>query len=351
MNGYILLADGTRLVGKLAGARKFAYGFLAANTGVVGFQEMITDPAYRGSLLAFTYPEVGNVGVTKAFSESSGVQAAGVVVRVLSEFRTNYRSEQSLNDFLADAGVPCLTDVDTRGLAVHLRDKGEMPAAIVPADADAEQVRKTLAGVQRPVFTPADPAVARNGRMGPRVAVIDLGMRRSLLGQLSLCSVPEVFAWNAAAETILASRPAGLFVSDGPGNTLPPRETVEAVRALIGRLPILACGLGHVALGIALGCKAVFLPRGHHGANYPVRDVTEGSVEVTEQRHSVVLDRSSVEDNTDVSLLWENVNDESVEGIAAAEAAAIGLQPTLAAARPGDVNPHIQAFVNEHLVR
>ncbi len=351
MSGYILLADGMRLDGRLAGAKKPAYGYLAANTGVVGFQEMITDPAYKGALLAFTYPEVGNVGVTNAFAESSGIQAAGIVVRVLSEFRTHYLSEDSLENALAQAGVPCLTGVDTRGLAVHLRDHGEVAAAIVPADTDPEKVRASLAALPRPDFAPTPPPTVRDAEAGTKIAVIDLGIRHSLLRQLAACSVPEVFAFDATAEAILAAQPAGVFVSDGPAAGLPPARTIETLKALIGRLPILACGLGHVALGAAMGCQATFLQRGHHGANCPVRNVTEGNVEVTEQRHSVALDRGSVEDNPDVELLWENMNDGSVEGIGSADETAIGLQFTLAASRPGAVNPHIQAFVNELLVR
>ena len=133
MTGYILLSDGMRLDGQLRGAAKTAMGYLVANTGVVGFQEMATDPAYKGAVLALTYPEIGNVVVTGAFAESPGIQPIAMVVKVLSETQSHYLAEGSLEDALIQAGVPCLTGIDTRALAVHLREKGEMPAAVAPA--------------------------------------------------------------------------------------------------------------------------------------------------------------------------------------------------------------------------
>lgn len=344
MKGYILLADGMRLDGVLRGARKVAIGRLVANTAVVGFQEMATDPAYKGCLLTFTYPEVGNVGVTKAFSESQEVQPAGLIVRVLSDFHSHYLAEGHLEEMLAQADVPCLTDVDTRGLAVHLRDHGEMPAAIAPADADAEELRQALAGVGRPEFRPSPPPADVPAGRGPKLAVLDLGLRRSQLAQLALCSRPVVFPCDATAEAILASAPAGVFVSDGPGVGEPPAQAVEAIADLLGKVPILACGLGHVALGVASGCGTAHLPRGHHGANYPVRNVRDGSVEVTQQRHTVMLDRGGVDASRKVELLWENINDGSVEGIEAADGSATGLQAILAAPLPGEVNGHIRSF-------
>ncbi|KPK57745.1 MAG: hypothetical protein AMK73_09845, partial [Planctomycetes bacterium SM23_32] len=151
-----MLADGMRLGGQLKGTAQVAVGWLAANTAVVGFQEMATDPTYRGAVLAFTYPEVGNVGVTDAFSESPRVQAAALVVKVLSEYRSHYRAERDLEDLLREGGVPCLCGVDTRGVAVHLREAGEMAAAVAPADADPDDLLQRLASFGRPGVPPTD---------------------------------------------------------------------------------------------------------------------------------------------------------------------------------------------------
>lgn len=346
MKGYVLLADGTRMDGELAGAQKVAMGWLAANTAVVGFQEMTTDPAYKDRILVFTYPEVGNVGVTKAFSESARSQAAGLILKVLSEVRSHYLAEDSFESMLKRDGVPCLVGIDTRGLAVHLREKGEMPAAIAPADAEPEKLQKALAALERPKFKPTDVAAMPAGNGQKKVAVINLGVRRSLLQQLSLCCSPVVVPYNADAAKVLATGAKGVLISDGPGGGLPAEETVETVRSLAGRIPLLGCGLGHVALGVALGCKADFLKRGHHGANCPVKNLADGRVEVSEQRHTVVLDRASVTENPKVKLLLENINDDTVEGISSADGSAVGFQFTLAPSCPGAVNPYIKQFVD-----
>jgi carbamoyl-phosphate synthase small subunit len=345
MDGYILLSDGMRLDGKLAGAQKTAFGWLAANTAVVGFQEMVTDPAYAGRVLVFTYPEVGNVGVTAAFSESPRVQAAAIVVKVLSSFRSHYLSEDSFESMLKRDGVLCLTDIDTRGLAVHLRDRGEMAAAIAPADADEKELKSKLTSVKSPAFRTVETCAPPQGKGGPIVAVLNLGARRSTLEQLALCCRPKAVPHDAASNAILALKPAGLFISDGPAAAPPPAGAVETIETLLGKMPMFACGLGSVALGMALGCKTVSLRRGHHGANYPVRNVIDGKVDVTAQRHTVMLDRSSVESCKDAELLWENMNDKTVEGIRSRDGSAEGVQFIPAAPEPGAINPHIKAFI------
>lgn len=345
MKGHILLADGVRLEGTLVGPPKITMGWLAANTSVVGFQEMATDPAYKDRILAFTYPEVGNVGVAEGSSESPRVQVAGLVVKVLSEYPSHHLSEDDFESILVREGVPCLTGVDTRGLAVHMREQGEMPAAIVPADANAEEVKEALGRLERPLFEPSEQPAVPPAASDVKMAVLNLGIRRSQLTQLNQCCTPVLFPHDADAAAILACQPAGVFVSDGPCGASPPEQTVETVKALYGQVPLMGCGLGHVALGVALGCRPVFLKRGHHGANYPVRNTADGAVEVTQQRHTVVLDRQSVLDSPQAVLLWENINDGTVEGIRAADGSAVGFQSILAAPQPGLVNTHIGRFV------
>ncbi len=345
MTGYILLADGMRLDGRLVGPAKTVTGWVAANTAVVGFQEMVTDPAYKDRILAFTYPEIGNVGVTEAFSESPHVQVAALVVRELNQFRSHYLSEGNFESMLGREGVPCLCGIDTRGLAVHLRKKGEMAAAIAPDSADERELAKVLRTKERPEFEPSNGVPVPSHRGGKKVAVINLGIRKSHLGQLARCCTPVLFGYDASPEAILACNPAGVFVSDGPGAVLPPSETVKTIKSLLGRIPLFGCGLGQVALGMALGCKAAFLKRGHHGANYPVRNTVDGAVEVTAQRHTVMLDRDSVSKNRRVQILWENMNDGTVEGIQSTDGTAVGMQAILAAPRPDGLNAHIAGFV------
>ena len=345
MDGYILLSDGMRLEGRLAGEPKVARGWVVANTAVVGFQEMVTDPAYKGLLLAFTYPEIGNVGAAAAFGESARVQAAGLVIKVLSVRRSHYLAEEDFEALLTRAGIPCLTGVDTRGLAVHLREHGEMAAAIAPAGEDADALRESLEALERPPFVATESPAGPDAADGPKVAVIDLGLRRSELAQLALCCRPVLLPHDADADAVAAEGAAGVIVSDGPGGGLPAEESVQAVAALVGQVPVLAWGLGHVALGMALGCEPTFLKRGHHGVNYPVRCLADGKADVTCQRHTVMLERASVEGSGGVELLWENINDGTVEGIRSADGAATGLQFMPAAAQPGEVSAHVRRFV------
>ena len=347
MHGYILLSDGTRFDGRLAGEPKVARGWVVANTAVVGFQEMVTDPAYKGLLLAFTYPEIGNVGAAKAFGESVRVQAAGLAIKVLSARRSHYLAEEDFEALLRRDGIPCLTDVDTRGLAVHLREHGEMAAAIAPAEEDADGLRESLQALERPRFVPPESAVIPGDGDGPKVVVIDLGLRRSELAQLALCCRPVLLPHDADATAVEAESAAGVVVSDGPGGGLPAEETVQAVASLMGKVPVLAWGLGHVALGMALGFEPTFLKRGHHGVNYPVRCLADGKAEVTGQRHTVMLARESVEGSDRAELLWENINDGTVEGIRSADGTATGLQFMPAAAQPGQVSAHVRRFVEQ----
>ena len=349
MTGYILLSDGLRLDGPLRGAAKTAMGYLVVNTGVVGFQEMATDPAYKGGILALTYPEICNVGVTEAFAESPQIQPAAMVVKVLSETESHYLAEGSLDGALSKAGVPCLTGIDTRALAVHLREKGEMPAAVAPADADPDDLAKKLSALARPEYEPSEAVDIGDGKTQPTVAVINLGVRRSLLEQLARHARVQVFAHDASAKDILSAKPAGEVVSDGPFDALPPQKTVEMLGELLGALPVLGCGLGHVALGAALGCEPIRLSKGHHGANYPVRNSQSGKVVLTQQRHTTVLDRQSVETSKLAQLTWQNIQDGSVEGIATEDGRAVGFQDMLAAPAPGATNPHLEEFIRRCL--
>ncbi|MFP4028017.1 MAG: carbamoyl phosphate synthase small subunit [Candidatus Brocadiia bacterium] len=350
MDGYLILADGTKLEGEFVTDPKenptVAVGWVAANTAIVGFQEMATDPAYRERILAFTYPEIGNVGITDDAFESDSFQIAGLIVKVLSDLPSHYRSQGNFGDALAEQKIPCLVDVDTRALAVHLRTEGEMPAAIVTPDADEADVTTQLADMARPDFQPPKHVSETEEGSDPRVSVLDLGLRRSTLQQLARCCNPSPIPWDSAPDDILESEPDGVLVSDGPGGSLPADQTIETLRELRGRVPLYGWGLGHVALGMALGCEPTFLKRGHHGANYPIRNVVDGSLEIAVQRHTVLLDRESVESCENAEVLWENLNDETVEGIRSADGSIVGMQVLPVPPHPDGVNPHMQSFVD-----
>lgn len=349
MDGFLLLADGTKLEGELRGGYDSPVtGWLTANTGVVGFTQMLTDPSYHNVLLSFTYPEIGNTGVERASLESEDIQPNALIVREVCSYPSHYRSEQGLLDFLNDSNTACLSGIDTRWLAVHLRVKGEMPALIASEEHEQEEadLLEKISGLQRPVWEQITGTVppTQSSKDSPNIVLIDLGMRNSFAGQISRCCQPTILQSDATPDAVWEQNPEALIVTDGPAFSHPPHEIVETLKSLTGRLPILACGLGSAALGMAMGCKVEYFQRGHHGANYPVRNTEDNSIENTQQRHSVVLNRQSVEENESVHLAFVNVNDGSVEGIRTSDGSALGYQPLLSSHGKEGINHHILDF-------
>ncbi len=346
MDGIILLADGTKLNGDISGDyAEPAAGWLTANTGVVGFQQMLTDPVYQDVLLAFTYPEIGNTGAAEAFAESPAVQPKAVVVREICQYPSHYRAETALPDYISANGGVCLSGIDTRWLAVYLREKGEMPAVIAEAAHDLDELKGLIEQVGRPSITRNQPSPELNtSRSNPLVNVINLGVRYSFAQQLAKCCKPSFFPFDTDADDLLKNNPDAVIVSDGPAFNLPPRQVVDTLKALAGQCPVLACGSGNVALGMAFGCGVDTLKRGHHGANYPVRDLETGKVQNTAQRHSVVLNKESAESCDKMRPAYLNVNDDSIEGIRSEDGTALGYQPMTNVVGRDGVNEVILGF-------
>ncbi len=331
----LLLADGTAFDGLVFATAGEAVGELVLYTGVVGYQEVVTNPSYRGALVNFTYPIIGSYGVNDEDNESSAVHARGVVIRDYSSIVSNFRATGTFEDLLRKAGVVGIREIDTRAVAVHLREHGEMCAMIAPADADRKALAERLKSTPSPLGTdlvaqasglwgtgkmPVPPAEAKH-----RVAVVDLGVTRSLLAQLAQlgCAV-DVVAATAPAADILAAKPDGVVLAGGPGDPRVLGYAVETVRALLGKLPILGIGLGHQVLALALGCKVRRMKLGHRGVNYPVRDLLANHCDITVQHHSFVVDEAAVPAAAEVT--HTNVNDQTIEGIRAKAAPAAGVQ-------------------------
>jgi carbamoyl-phosphate synthase small subunit len=258
-----------------------------------------------------------------------------VVIRDYSEHYSNFRATGALEDVLRENGVVGIRGVDTRAVTVHLRDHGEMRAAIVPADADRDaalaKLRETPSPFEGDLL--ADLALAKavpaDSNGGPSIAVLDLGVTRSLLAQLAAlgCAVTVVPA-SAGAEDVLATGAAGLIAAGGPGD---PRQATTAVKTLgdlLGKLPVLGIGLGHQALALALGGSVIRMKPGHHGVNIPVRDLVRGACAITGQHHSFAVDPDSLPDTAEVTHV--NVNDRTVEGVRSKDhpAASIQFHPT-----------------------
>lgn len=326
----LLLADGTEFDGLAFGAAGEAIGEAVLYTGVVGYQEVVTNPSYRATLVTFTYPIIGSYGVNGEDSESPAVHPNGVVIRDYSTTVSNFRATGTFEDLLKKNGVVGIREVDTRAVAVHLREHGEMPGAIAPADADRQGLLAKLRSAPSPfaadLVRELAPAVAPTpAEPTHRVAAIDLGLPRSLLAQFAqLGCVVEVLPASASAAQILASKPGGVVLAGGPGDPRVPGYAVETARGLLGKAPLLGIGLGHQVLALALGARIRRMKMGHHGLNYPVRDLAAGRCDITVQHHTFVVDESALPADAEVTHV--NINDETVEGLRSKAAPAGGVQ-------------------------
>jgi carbamoyl-phosphate synthase small subunit len=332
----LALEDGTVFWGKPFGTPGETFGEVVFNTNLTGYQEVLTDPSYKGQIVTMTYPLIGNYGINDADLESLRPQVEGFIVKEGSRRASNWRAQYSLEEWLQRHGVVGIQGVDTRALTRHLRTRGAMRGAISTSDLSPDRV---LARVQASpgligrdlvcevtcdapytwtdgewrwpegyAKASADP----RGRL--RVVAYDFGMKRNILRKLvqSGCDVTVVPAHTTAAE-VLQCNPDGIFLSNGPGDPTGVPYAVEAVRQLIGVKPIFGICLGHQILGLALGGKTYKLKFGHRGGNHPVMHVPTQKVEITAQNHGFAVDAESLPAEVEVTHL--NLNDRTVEGM------------------------------------
>jgi carbamoyl-phosphate synthase small subunit len=347
----LALADGTVFRGRAFGARAEAVGELVFNTSMTGYQEILTDPSYEGQLVAMTYPEIGNVGVNREDVESRRPWVRGFVVREYRPVPSSWRAEESLGDYLARHGIPGIEGLDTRALVRHLRDHGAQEAVLSSVDLDpARLVAKAKASpgllgrdlvrtvtcaepyewtqgpwrLGRGYATAAECAAARGGRV-LRVIAYDFGIKWNILRGLvgAGCAVRVVPAGTPAAD-VLAARPDGVFLSNGPGDPDAVAGAPATVAALLGRVPVFGICLGHQILALALGGRTFKLKFGHHGGNQPVKDLTTGRVEITAQNHGFAVDADSLGGRATVTHV--NLNDRTVEGLVVKDAPAFSVQ-------------------------
>jgi carbamoyl-phosphate synthase small subunit len=325
----LVLADGTTFEGEAIGADPpggVATGEVVFNTVLSGYQEVITDPSYAGQMIAFTYPHIGNYGVTPDDDESAKPFCRGVIIRELARRRSNWRAEEDLDAFLRRHGVPGIAGIDTRRLTRHIRDAGAMPGAFGTAD----ETTLKQAALDEPgtdgqdlasVVSCTEPYSVGDGPR--RVVAYDLGMKTTILRHLSgLATVVVVPAWTTADE-VLAREPDGVFLSNGPGDPAAVTTTTEAIRGLLGRVPIFGICLGHQLLATALGGSTEKLPFGHHGGNHPVQRLATGGIEITSQNHNYAVSPDSL---GAAEVTHVNLNDGVIEGLRSNDVAAFSVQ-------------------------
>ena len=330
----LVLSDGTIFEGEAVGwwdatDPRPAAGEVVFNTTLTGYQEVLTDPSYAGQIICFTYPHIGNYGITSADSESRRAFCRGLIVRDLAPRPSSWRSENSIGEFLQEQRLPGLSGIDTRRLTRHIRESGAMPAAFGPTSLFSETDLKEAAArepgtdgvdLAAEVTTPEAYTVGQGPK---RVVAYDFGIKRAILRHLGTLATVEVVPAATSADQVLAGRPDGVFLSNGPGDPAAVGYATEQIRQLLGRVPVFGICLGHQLMASALGARTYKLPFGHHGGNHPVRRLVTGSVEITSQNHNYAVADGSIA-NADVTHV--NLNDGVVEGVACRDVPAFSVQ-------------------------
>ena len=348
----LVLADGSVFEGEHIGAMPpggIASGEVVFNTALVGYQEILSDPSYAGQIITFTYPHIGNYGVNATDDESRGTFARGVVVRDLARRPSNWRAEHSLDQYLRRNNLAGIAGLDTRRLTRLLRDTGAMPGAFGPTSGPGAVTAAALAAAAAAEpgtdgidlvaqVTTAEPYTVGDGPR--RVVAYDYGIKTTILRHLGRFATVEVVPAATPAADVLARKPDGVFLSNGPGDPEVVGYAVDAVRTLVGEgVPLFGICLGHQILSLAIGARIVKLPFGHHGANHPVRNERTGHVEITSQNHNFAVDASSLGAVADATHV--NLNDGVCEGLAVRGAPAFGVQHH----PEGGPGPHDSAYL------
>jgi carbamoyl-phosphate synthase small subunit len=335
MEAILALEDGRIFRGRGYGASGERFGEVVFNTSLSGYQEILTDPSYAGQMVILTYPHIGNYGTNPLDSESAHPYAEGLIVRELSDLASNWRSVEDTADFLADYGLPAISDIDTRALVRHLRQQGTKRGVLSTVDFDeASLVAKARAipsmvglDLASRVTTPwsyqwTEPTrdIFKEEKQLElltrfHVVAFDFGIKQNILRRLVDvgCRVTVVPA-STPAEDVLGLKPDGVFLSNGPGDPEPLVSAAETVRTLAGRVPIFGICLGHQIIGLALGGKTYKLKFGHHGGNQPVMNLETRKVEITAQNHGFAVDPDSLNAG-EVALTHINLNDQTLEGL------------------------------------
>jgi len=354
MKAILMLEDGKSFQGEALGSQGERIGKIIFNTAVVGYQEMMTDPANAGKILVLTYPLIGNYGCAPKFNESKEVWLAGLVIKEKSRIFSNWQAKESFDDFINRHNLLTLTEVDTRTLTVHLRQKGELLGIISTQDFAAKELlvkisefRKKTQGSLLPKISVGRPK--RLGKTKPpakKIVILDLGVTNSILKQLeALRLAVTIVPYNTSATEILRLKPSGLIISSGPEEDIGLEEVIPHVQTLIGRLPILGISTGHQVLASALGAKITKMKLGHHGVNYPMHNPAVYKGEITVQNHSCAVDIDSLNKIKDIKITGFNLNDRTVEEMESKKLKLIGAQYIPASPGFNEVNGVFKRFV------
>jgi len=361
----LVLEDGTVFEGESVGAPGLSVGEVVFNTAMTGYQEVLTDPSYARQMVTLTYPHIGNTGMTDQDNEASKVWSAGLIVRDVPRRPSNWRSQVSLQDWLIQRGVVAIAGIDTRKLTRILREKGAQNGALMAGDIDVEKAleaarkfpglkgmdlakvvttEKTYTWTEGQLDLDANAFVSVPARF--KVVAYDFGVKTNILRMLAErgCEVTVVPAQTPAAE-VLALKPDGVFLSNGPGDPEPCDYAIEAIKTFIDvKIPTFGICLGHQLLGLASGAQTMKMGHGHHGANHPVQDLDSGRVMITSQNHGFAIDEATLPPTLRVThrSLFDGTN----QGVARTDVPAFSFQGhPEASPGPTDVGPLFDRFV------
>ena len=316
----IVLENGREFYGYGFGADREAINEIVFNTAMVGYQEMISDPAYTGQMVVMTYPLIGNYGLAEEDYETKNPSIGGLIVRDYNDTPSNFRYTRTLKEVLEEQGIPAIEGVDTRMLTRIIRDEGSQKALITNADTPLEEALEKIREYELPKDLVAKVSCkkrwfSRTPNHRYDVVAVDCGIKYSMIRCLNQrgCNV-TVVPYNATEEEILAFRPDGIFFTSGPGDPSAVKEVVDLAKKLKGRLPMFGIGLGHLVIAEAYGAKTEKMVRGHRGANHPVKCLENGKITITSQGHGYMVNEASLQ-GTGLEVTHVDVLDNMVEGI------------------------------------
>ncbi len=329
----LFLEDGLFFNGKSLGSNGETFGEVCFNTGMTGYQEILTDPSYSNQMIVMSSPHIGNYGTNNNDTESEKVYATGFIIKSESLQPSNWRSEESLSSFLKKHSIVGIQDIDTRALTIHIRKNGAMRGIISTEDFDLDSLASKIESIPKMEGQDLAIKVARNKKVilsntdNPvyKIAAIDFGMKSNIYDiMLDHKAEVEIFPANVSYDEILLSNPDGIFLSNGPGDPAAVTYGIETVKNLLGKKPIFGICLGHQILALALGANTFKMKFGHRGINQPVKNLITNKVEITSQNHGFAVDEDTLPSN--ITVTHKHLNDDTVAGISCNDFSAYSVQ-------------------------